>query len=120
MIDTAPTCGSTGVRHQECKNCDAVQAEGTVIDATGVHQTEIVGAKAATATENGFTGDEVCTVCGQTIRQGEVIPATGAPEDSGVCPICGKTHTGGVINVLLGEFHWWLSVLQKILRSFGG
>ena len=36
-----------------------------------------MGAKAATCTEDGYTGDEVCTVCGETVKKGEVIPATG-------------------------------------------
>ena len=37
--------------------------------------TEVVNAKPATCTENGYTGDLVCTVCGVVIGQGEVIPA---------------------------------------------
>lgn len=37
--------------------------------------TEVVNAKPATCTENGYTGDLVCTVCGAAIGQGEVIPA---------------------------------------------
>ena len=42
-----------------------------------------MNAKEATATEDGYTGDEVCTVCGQTIKTGETIPATGeiAPDE---------------------------------------
>ena len=28
-------------------------------------------------TEDGYTGDEVCTVCGKTVKQGEIIPALG-------------------------------------------
>ena len=43
------------------------------------HITEVVGAKEATATEDGYTGDEVCTVCGETVKAGEVIPAKGEP-----------------------------------------
>ncbi|MCD8065587.1 MAG: S-layer homology domain-containing protein, partial [Oscillospiraceae bacterium] len=31
----------------------------------------------ATCTEDGYTGDEVCTVCGETVSTGEVIAATG-------------------------------------------
>ena len=126
VIDTEADCGNDGVKHQKCKNCDATQAEGTVIEATGDHteaypvsenevpatctengsydivtycsvcgeeiyrvtktekafghSTELVGAKEATATEDGYTGDEVCTICHKTIKQGEVIPATGTPD----------------------------------------
>ena len=95
VIDTAADCGNDGVKHQKCKNCTATQAENTVIPATGNHTTALVGAKEATATEDGYTGDEVCSVCGQTISTGEVIPATGTPTeptDGDVCPLCGKTE----------------------------
>lgn len=75
-----------------CSICGAVE--------TAEHTTDVQNAKEATDTEDGYTGDEVCTVCGQTIKQGEVIPATGettpdtpdTPDDSGDCPYCGKTH----------------------------
>ncbi len=50
--------------------------KGEVIPATG-HKTELVGAKAATCTEDGYTGDEVCTVCQEIVKKGEVIPALG-------------------------------------------
>ena len=38
---------------------------------------QLVGAKPATCTEDGYTGDEVCKVCGEDINKGQVIPATG-------------------------------------------
>ena len=40
-------------------------------------ETETVNAKAATCTEDGYTGDVVCKACGKVITKGEVIPATG-------------------------------------------
>ena len=40
----------------------------------GSHDTEIRNAKAATCTEEGYTGDEICKICGEVIRKGEVIP----------------------------------------------
>ncbi|MCO7119819.1 S-layer homology domain-containing protein [Oscillibacter valericigenes] len=42
--------------------------------------TEIRNAKAATCTEDGYTGDTVCSVCGAVIKKGEVIPAKGHTE----------------------------------------
>ena len=42
--------------------------------------TEIRNAKAATCTEDGHTGDTVCSVCGTEIKKGEVIPAKGHTE----------------------------------------
>ena len=55
---------------------EEVVKKGEVIPALG-HKTQLVGAKAATCTEDGYTGDEVCTVCGETVKKGEVIPAPG-------------------------------------------
>ena len=39
------------------------------------HEVQLQNAKEATCTEAGYTGDEVCTVCGRTLKQGEEIPA---------------------------------------------
>lgn len=41
------------------------------------HTPKTVNAKAATCTEDGYTGDTVCSVCGYEISQGEAVPATG-------------------------------------------
>ena len=62
--------------------------QGEIILATG-HDTELVGAKAATCTEDGYTGDEVCKTCGQTVKQGKIIPATGHHYVDGKCTDCG-------------------------------
>ena len=59
-----------------------------VIPATD-HDTELVGAKDATCTEDGYTGDEVCKVCGVTVKQGEVLPALGHDYKDGKCSRCG-------------------------------
>ena len=42
--------------------------------------TEVKNAKAATITEDGYTGDVVCKLCGTLVKKGEVIPATGYPD----------------------------------------
>ncbi len=39
--------------------------------------TNLTGAAAATCTAAGYTGDTVCTVCGETVTAGSVIPALG-------------------------------------------
>ena len=80
-------CETAGVKaHWKCSVCGKLfsDAEGTIevalkdltIPATG-HDTELVGAKAATCIEDGYTGDEVCKNCQTVVKQGEVIPATG-------------------------------------------
>ena len=66
ITDTAPTCGKTGVKHEECSACHAKRNEGTVISATGAHHWNSgVVTKVATCNVPGvktFT----CTNCGAT------------------------------------------------------
>ena len=53
--------------------------------------TKVEGAKEATCTEPGYTGDTVCADCGETVAAGEVIPAPGHSFENGVCTKCGAT-----------------------------
>ena len=79
-VTTQPGCSTEGVRTYtatvtlEGKNYTDTRTE--TLPSLG-HKTQLVGAKPATCTEDGYTGDEVCTVCGETVKKGEVIPATG-------------------------------------------
>ena len=79
-VTTQPGCSTEGVRTYtatvtlEGKNYTDTCTE--TLPSLG-HKTQLVGAKAATCTEDGYTGDEVCTVCGETVKKGEVIPALG-------------------------------------------
>ena len=76
-------------------------------------ETETVNAKAATCTEDGYTGDVVCKACGKVITKGEVIPALGhkielvgakeptCTEDGytgdEVCTVCGEIVKKGEV-----------------------
>ena len=64
--------------------------KGKVIPALG-HKTQLVGAKAATCTQDGYTDDQVCTVCQEIVKKGEVIPAAGHDYKDGKCTNCGET-----------------------------
>ena len=84
-------------------------------------ETETVNAKAATCTEDGYTGDVVCKVCGKVITKGEVIPATGhdteivgakeptCTEDGytgdEVCKTCGVTVKKGEVVKATGHHY---------------
>lgn len=59
--------------------------------------TKVINKKDATCTENGYTGDTVCAICGKEITKGETIQAKGHTEviDAAVEPTCtepGKTE----------------------------
>jgi len=47
---------------------------GRYFPATGHQHTEIRGARAATATQTGYTGDVYCLDCGQLVESGKEIP----------------------------------------------
>ena len=124
QVTTEPGCESTGVRTYTA----TVTLEGRTytdtktetLPATG-HDTEIVGAKPATCTEDGYTGDEVCKTCGVTVKKGEVIPATGhdtqlvGAKDATctqdgytgdeVCKTCGETVTKGEVVKATGHHY---------------
>ena len=91
-VTTAATCEADGVRTYTAKvtfeGKDYTDTKTEVIPATG-HDTELVGAKDATCTEDGYTGNEVCKVCQTVVKQGEVIPALGHDYKDGKCSRCG-------------------------------
>ena len=115
-ITTPASCESTGVRTYTAtvtfqgKNYTDTRTE--TLPSLG-HKTQLVGAKPATCTEDGYTGDEVCTVCQEVVKKGEVIPALGhktqlvgakaatCTEDGytgdEVCTVCGETVKKGEV-----------------------
>ena len=121
-VTTQPGCSTEGVRTYtatvtlEGKNYTDTRTE--TLPSLG-HKTQLVGAKPATCTEDGYTGDEVCTVCGETVKKGEVIPALGhktqlvgakaatCTEDGytgdEVCTVCQETVKKGEVIPALGH-----------------
>ena len=91
-VTAEATCETDGVRTYTAKVTfegeDYTDTKTETLPATS-HDTELVGAKDATCTEDGYTGDEVCKVCGVTVKQGEVIPALGHDYKDGKCSRCG-------------------------------
>lgn len=95
--ETPATCTEDGSVTVICDDCDEVLSTET-LPATG-HSTVVKNAKDATCTEPGYTGDKVCTVCGETGETGEVIPAAGHSYKNGKCTVCGaadpNANSGG-------------------------
>lgn len=102
-IVTKPTCMSEGFTTYtcscgECYTKDYVSAVG--------HKTQLQNAKVAGCMTGGYTGDEVCTVCGKVFKQGSVIFALGHdPQPARVkAPTCTESgYTGDLICMRCGD-----------------
>lgn len=70
-----PTCEGYGYTENHCKHCDYTYIS-EIRQPLG-HDDKLTGAKEATCTEPGYTGDMVCTRCGEVHSKGEEIPALG-------------------------------------------
>ena len=73
----AQTCTTDGKEERTCSKCS--EKEERTLKATG-HKSETVRAKAPTCKEDGYTGDEVCKVCHETLNKGTTIPKTDSHE----------------------------------------
>ena len=73
----AQTCTTDGKEERVCSKCS--KKEERTLKATG-HKSETVGTKAPTCKEDGYTGDEVCKVCHETLNKGTTIPKTDSHE----------------------------------------
>lgn len=104
------------------------------------HSGKVEGKRDATCTEDGYTGDTVCSVCGYAIAKGETIPATGhsftsyAPNGDATCTEdgtetaacdngCGAADTrpdeGSALGHAWGEPAWrWSDDGEEFVASF--
>ena len=116
---------NTNAVYHECTSCGArdiifIEDEDLINCAKGEHTTEVVPRREATCTEAGYTGGEVCTICG-AITSGEEIPALGHKTEiqnakeatctetgytgDEVCTVCGETVTEGKEINALGHYY---------------
>ncbi|MGN1344157.1 MAG: family 20 glycosylhydrolase [Traorella sp.] len=97
------TCSEDGnIEYYVCEDCgrlfkdeactQEITIEDTIIKANG-HEVEIVNKKEATCTEEGYTGDKVCSKCGEVLEKGEVIPKLDHHYEDGKCSECGKIES---------------------------
>ncbi|MCD7881421.1 MAG: alpha-L-fucosidase [Clostridiales bacterium] len=102
--DATPMLVNVGVY----KAADSFALDDGTVDYCIHENTELQNASDATCTTDGYTGDVVCTDCGETVEAGSVIPATGhsyevtasqdatCTEDGSVtytCSVCGDSYT---------------------------
>ena len=110
---------SAGVYCNDCQSWVSGHEEQPL----AAHQITVINAKEATDKAEGYTGDEYCTVCEQTIKKGSVIPVlTPNPDDdpngqngsggqsSKRCKWCGKEHHG-FLGMFVEIFHLILAFL---------
>lgn len=78
-----PTCAKDGnIQYYTCSKCSkkfsdaagTIEVTDVVKPATGQHTAEVRNAVAATEEKEGYTGDTYCSVCGQKLATGKVIP----------------------------------------------
>ncbi len=74
-VTKEPTCTESGTRTYTCSN-DKRHTRSETINALG-HTSVTDQGKAATCTESGLTEGSHCSVCGQTLKVQEAIPAKG-------------------------------------------
>lgn len=85
-VEKAATCTENGLESRTCSRCQ--ETETRTIQALG-HTPELRDAKDAGCTQDGYTGDTYCSVCGQLLTRGQVIPAKGHDYQDGKCTVCG-------------------------------
>lgn len=123
-VTKEPTCTETGIKTFTCTNCGTTREE--TIEATGHLHKETKNQKAATCTEDGYTGDTYCTDCNTKLESGTVINKLGHTWDNGVitkeateteegiktytCKTCGETKTE---SIPVTSHHWDQGTITK-------
>lgn len=82
------TCTEPAEYYKSCICGKAGTETFTSGEALG-HDTEIKNPEGATCTEEGYTGDKVCKVCGDVVEQGKAILKLAHSYKDGKCTVCG-------------------------------
>ena len=119
-VIVAPTCKNSGLSVNACSVCGDVAVDGLVRVPAVPHTAaaELANVKAATCTEDGYTGDSVCKWCGKVLKAGEVVKAAGhTPEEvAAVAATCTKTGlTAGSKCSVCGE----VLTAQEVVPALG-
>ena len=92
-VTKAATCSAEGIRTYTCTKCGSTRTESI---AKIAHTETTNNAKAATCITDGYSGDKVCSVCGELLKRGYTIAATGHSWNSGTItkqPTCTAAGT---------------------------
>ena len=85
------------------------------------HAEKTVNAKEATCSAEGYTGDVICSVCGEELQKGSVIPKTAHTEktvNAKEATCSAEGYTGDVICSVCGEELQKGSVIEKTEHSY--
>ncbi len=74
-VVTEPTCKDQGYTTYTC-SCGKSHKDNYVDADASKHVTELENFKAATCKDEGYSGDKVCKVCGETVEKGTVLEKT--------------------------------------------
>ena len=90
-------CGQEYGDYGEHSGGEATCTQKAVCDVCGQeygklasHSIELVGEKSNSFTENGYTGDQVCSVCGYVDHRDSIIPMKQRPDSDGVEGVVGN------------------------------
>ena len=87
---TEPTCTENGYTTYTCSCGETYTSD--IVPAKG-HSPVLVSAKDATCTEDGYTGDNICSVCKMVLSKGLKIEHFGHDYVNGKCNNCGAIET---------------------------
>lgn len=76
------TCSQEGTATRACTKCGKSEVVSLPIDPDYHWEKEVVNKKPATTTEEGYTGDTICTACKKVLQQGEIIPKKGTASET--------------------------------------
>lgn len=99
-VSKEPAVGVEGIKTFTCGSCGMTKTESIAAlpDESCKHgSVKLVNQKNASCTQAGYTGNQVCTACGETVKQGSSISVKPHSEmtDPAVAPTCivdGKTE----------------------------
>ena len=124
-VTREPTATEPGEMTFTCttQGCGETRTEEIAPSACAHNNTELKNAVEATCTQEGYTGDTICTDCGETVLTGEVIPVKDHIEviDKAVEPTCKETGlTEGKHCEVCGEVLVKQETVDKLPHKFEG